>query len=153
MVSWQTVPGTVSGYLSRAMNLSTEGAITFGVEEVEGYLSVVFTESGEMQGAAEVCRVRVTIEELGSELEGILSLSGAADYTAVGNTLTITDPDYDGRASGESLAGGIQRGKQEVRIDLEPGSFSAQGGPLAVSDDVDTISGKPCTCEGDLLTF
>lgn len=135
------------------MNSSTEGAITFDVEEAEGYLSVVFTESGEMQGAAEEYRVLVTIEELGSEMEVILSLSGAAEYTADGSTLTITDPDYDGRAAGESLVGGIQTGKQEVRLDLEPGSFSAQGGPLAVSDDVETTSGILYTCEGDQLTF
>jgi len=151
--TWQTVPGTISDYLSEAMNSTADGAITFSVEEIEGYLSLEFTEEGEMLGQADEYQVRVTIEELGSEIEIIMSLSGSAEYAADGSTLTITDPDYDAVAAGEGLLAGIQTGEQVVRLDLEPGSFSVQGGPLAMSDEVESTSGTPYSCEGDSLTL
>jgi hypothetical protein len=151
--NWQTVPGTISDYLSEAMNSTADGAITFGVEEIEGYLSLEFTADGEMLGQADEYQVRVTIEELGSEIDIIMSLSGAAEYAADGSTLTITDPDYDAVAAGDGLIAGIQTGEQVVRLDLEPGSFSVQGGPLAMSDEVESTNGTSYSCEGDTLTL
>lgn len=149
--NWHTVPGTISDYLSEAMNSTADGAITFGVEEIEGYLSLEFTADGEMLGQADEYQVQVTIEELGSEIEIIMSLSGSGEYEADGSTITITDPDYDAVAAGDGLIAGIQTGEQVVRLDLEPGSFSIQGGPLAMSDEVESTNGTSYSCEGDTL--
>lgn len=149
--SWQTVPGSISDYLSEAMNSSGADTITFGVEEIEGYLSLEFTSDGEMLGKADEYRVLVTIEELGSEIEIIMSLSGSAEYEADDSMLTITDPNYDAEASGDGLIAGIQTGEQVVRLELEPSSFSLQGGPLVMNDEVESTSGTSYSCDGDSL--
>jgi hypothetical protein len=149
--SWQTVPGSISDYLYEAMNSTGSDTITFGVEEIQGYLSLEFTSDGEMLGKADEYRVLVTIEELGSEFEIIMTLSGSAEYQANATELMITDPNYDAEASGDGFIAGIQTGEQVVRIDLAPGSFSLQGGPLVMSNEVESTSGTSYSCAGDSL--
>lgn len=150
--TWQTVPGTVEAYLSNTFNAyATDAPVTFGVEEVGGHLTMSFDESGMMTGAADEYRVTVTIEELGAAIDVVVVLSGSAQYSADGSTLTVTDPDYQGTSVGDGIVQGIQTGEQEVVVNITPGAMSVEGGPFSVQESGDTGGAGQYECSGDTL--
>ncbi len=149
--TWQTVPGSVSGYLSEAMNSTSDGGITFGVENEQGYLTLKYDEAGQVEGLAEEYQVTVTIAEIDTAIDVVMVLSGSAEYTADDSTLTIIDPNYDAEAIGEGLVAGMQTDEQVARIELTPGSFAAQSGPIAIEAEPESEGSGEYSCEGDTL--
>lgn len=151
--TWQTVPGSVSDYLLNAMNSTSEGGITFGIENEQGYLNLKFYEDGQVEGLAEEYQVTVTVEEIDTAIDVEMVLSGSAEYTADSNSLTFIDPNYDAEAVGEGLVAGMQTDEQVARIELTPGHFAAQSGPITVNEETDPEGSADYTCEGDSLVI
>jgi hypothetical protein len=151
--TWQTVPGSVSDYLLNAMNSTSEGGITFGIENEQGHLTLKFYEDGQVEGLAEEYQVTVTVEEIDTAVDVEIVLSGSAEYTADGNKLAFTDPNYDAEAVGEGIIAGMQTSEQAARIELTPGHFAAQSESMAFEGETDLEGSADYTCEGDSLVI
>ncbi len=151
--TWRTVPGSVSDYLLNAMNSTSEGGITFGIENEQGYLTMKFYEDGQVEGLAEEYQVTVTVEEIDAAIDVVMVLSGSAEYTADSDKLTFIDPNYDAEAVGEGLVAGMQTDEQVARIELTPGHFAAQSESIAIEGETDPEGSADYTCEGDSLVI